>query len=160
MRKIIMIILTAAFLWGYGAAGLAGAHCEIPCGIYHDKMRFEMLRENIQTIEKSINEINRLSSDDKKNYNQIVRWVVNKDNHADNIHHIIYQYFLAQRIKPVEEADSAEYKAYTTKLVLLHKIIVYSMKAKQSTDKENVKQLNTLVDEFEKAYFGEEHTHK
>ena len=35
----------------------ATAHCEIPCGIYDDEMRFGMMAEHITTIEKSIKQI-------------------------------------------------------------------------------------------------------
>ena len=39
------------------ATGIAWAHCEIPCGIYGDQMRVEMLREHATTIEKSMSQI-------------------------------------------------------------------------------------------------------
>ena len=31
------------------------AHCQIPCGVYTDEMRFTMLEEDFQTIEKAMN---------------------------------------------------------------------------------------------------------
>ena len=45
---------------------LVGAHCEIPCGIYGDEGRFDALLENATTIEKSMNEINKLSGESEK----------------------------------------------------------------------------------------------
>ena len=130
------------------------AHCEVPCGIYDDEMRFTMLREDIQTIEKAMQQVSSLSTEPSPNWNQIVRWVMTKETHADKISDTVTEYFLKQRIKPVEPLEKAEYQKYLEKLILLHKIMVTSMKCKQTLDLENVRALNKLVDDFYKAYFG------
>ncbi len=129
---------------------LVGAHCEIPCGIYGDEGRFDALLENATTIEKSMNEINKLSGESEKNYNQIVRWVVNKEHHADQIRDIVAQYFLAQRI--TEPAEGTDAKAYTEKLVALHKIIRTAMKCKQTTDPKNAQTLRDHINAFQVLY--------
>ena len=107
--------LTISLLSVFLLPVLVGAHCEIPCGIYGDEGRFALLLENATTIEKSMNEINKLSGESEKNNNQIVRWVVNKEHHADQIRDIVAQYFLAQRITEPAEGDAAAAKAYTAK---------------------------------------------
>jgi len=138
------------------------SHCEIPCGIYGDEMRCDLIAEHITTIEKSMNMIMQLSQEEKLNFNQIVRWVNNKENHADEIQHIVSQYFLTQRIKPASKDDVTNYQDYVNKLTLLHEILVSAMKAKQTTDLEHVNQLRVLLEDFRKAYFGEiekEHKH-
>jgi len=132
------------------------AHCEIPCGIYADSMRISMILEDITTIEKSMNQITELSKSEKPDYNQLVRWVMNKDEHAEKIQEIVSQYFLHQRIKIVEENQGEAYEKYQKHLQLLHKMQVYAMKCKQTTDLTFVENLRTTVAEFEKAYF---HTH-
>lgn len=129
-------------------------HCEIPCGIYHDEMRIKMIQEHIETIEKSMKMITELSAEGEKNYNQLVRWVMNKESHADYIQEIVYQYFMTQRVKPVESTKPAEYKAYTAKISLLHEMLVASMKAKQNTDIEYVDKLRSLLEEFKTLYFA------
>ena len=129
---------------------LVGAHCEIPCGIYGDEGRFDALLENATTIEKSMNEINKLSGESEKNYNQIVRWVVNKEHHADQIRDIVAQYFLAQRI--AEPAEETAVKAYTEKLMALHKIIRTAMKCKQTTDPKNAQTLRDHINAFQALY--------
>ena len=63
-------------------ASSAGAHCEIPCGIYGDEMRFEMITEHITTVEKSIKMIVELSKDAEANFHQLSRWITNKEEHA------------------------------------------------------------------------------
>ena len=129
------------------------AHCEIPCGIYDDNLRVEMLKEHVATIEKSMNEIVRLQKSEVKDYNQLVRWINNKDKHADDFQYIVQQYFMNQRIKPVDSQDKAAYLRYTNELVLLHKMLVYSMKAKQTVDLDHVDTLKSLITEFQSSYF-------
>ncbi len=137
----------------FATASLATAHCQIPCGIYDDEARFGMLREHITTIEKSINEIERLSKEPEKNYNQIVRWVTNKDDHAQQFTEIVTYYFMAQRIKPADPKDTDAYNKYMRSIAVLHQMVVYAMKTKQSMDLANVETLRSLVDDFEKLYF-------
>ena len=133
------------------------AHCEIPCGIYGDSMRIAMIYEDIETIEKSMNMINTLSDQENPDYNQLVRWVMNKEEHAKKIQDIVSQYFLHQRIKPVMPDDDEAYRKYMKQLELLHHIAVFAMKSKQSTDLAIIDTLREKVHAFEHAYFGDEH---
>lgn len=127
------------------------SHCQGPCGIYDDEIRFIMINEDISTIEKSINEISKLSGQDVKNYNQLVRWITTKEEHATNIMKTVSDYFLAQRISIPD--DIKKDKKYLEKITLLHQIIVYSMKAKQSTDIKNVEKLKASISDFKNLYF-------
>jgi len=152
MRKRLALCflyaLTTIFL--FSATGFS--HCQVPCGIYDDEMRFEMFNEDISTIEKATSEILKLSEQTDKNYNQIVRWVNTKEDHADKIIKLASEYFLAQRIALPENVDKKE-KVYCQKISLLHQIIVYAMKTKQSTDISNIEKLKILVSDFQKLYF-------
>lgn len=140
------------------------SHCEMPCGIYGDEIRFYIIEEHIATIEKSMNMIVELSQDEDEgeekeeetNYNQLVRWINNKEQHADYIQDIVSQYFMTQRVKPASEEDSEQYERYIEKLTLLHKMLIVAMKAKQTTDLENVEELRSLLTNFRTAYFGAE----
>lgn len=129
------------------------SHCQIPCGIYDDPARFVMLAEHITTIEKSMKQIVELSAKEKPDMNQIVRWVNNKESHADELSQIVTYYFMAQRIKPADKAEGNSYQEYIRKLTLLHEMLVHSMKAKQTTDLSNVEKLRTLLAEFQAVYF-------
>lgn len=129
------------------------AHCEIPCGIYEDTIRIELIKEHITTIEKSMKMIIELSQEETPNYNQIVRWVNNKEDHANKLQDIVSQYFLHQRIKPAEPEQKEMYNKYIKHLTLLHELLVYSMKAKQSTDLLYIEKLNLTINAFEEAYF-------
>ncbi len=128
-------------------------HCEIPCGIYNDEMRFTMMEENIQTIEKAIQQIMQLSKESPQNMNQIVRWIMNKEKHAEEIQHIVSQYFLTQRIKSADSKNKKALDQYVKRLTSCHKILIFAMKTKQTTDLENVQMLKMAVESFKKAYF-------
>ncbi len=129
------------------------SHCEIPCGIYDDEMRFTMVEEHIKTIEKAMKEIANLSGHQPPNFNQIVRWVTNKEKHAEEIQHIISQYFLIQRVKLVEKEDDKAHKIRMEHLSICHEILVYAMKTKQTTDLSNVEKLKAAVKAFKDSYF-------
>ncbi len=147
--KNITILITLLILF---LSNTVYGHCEIPCGIYGDSLRVALIKEHITTIDKSMKQINLLSQESTINYNQLVRWVTNKENHAKKIQDIVSQYFLHQRIK-LTNADSDNYDQYITNLTLLHQLLVYSMKAKQSTDLDVIDKLNETLSSFEESYF-------
>ena len=137
------------------AASVGLAHCQIPCGIYDDPLRFTQMEEHVATIEKSMKQIQELSAEEKPNLNQIVRWVNNKDAHADELTEIVTYYFLAQRVKPADKSDRAAVAKYLKELTLLHEMIVHAMKAKQTIDLEHCTKLRDLIHKFEHSYLGE-----
>lgn len=134
----------------------ANAHCEVPCGIYNDSARVQMLYEHIATIEKAMIMIKKLQKQEKPNYNQLLRWVMTKEKHANDMQHIIYQYFMTQRIKFKPESNKQEYKKYIEQITLAHKILVYAMKSKQTTEESYIKQLRETVHLFEHSYFNKQ----
>lgn len=127
------------------------AHCQVPCGIYGDQLRFEQLLEDTKTIAKAQVLINELADADHtgQNVNQMVRWVTTKEEHATNIQKTIAAYFMAQRLK----ADGEDYEK---KLVAAHKVMVAAMKCKQSTDLETSDALKAAIYDFYRAYEGKE----
>jgi len=147
-------VLLAAGVLVAGASSLVLSHCEIPCGIYNDPMRLDLMAEDITTLEKSMKEIQTLSAAGDKNYNQLVRWIANKDDHADRFTEIVTQYFLAQRIQPADRSDTRAYNDYVHKLTLLHGMMIEAMKCKQTTDLEHVANLRSQLAEFRTAYLG------
>ncbi len=44
------------------AAPTLAPHCEVPCGIYADQMRFEQMLEDTKTIAKAIDSINEFAA--------------------------------------------------------------------------------------------------
>lgn len=113
-----------------------------------------MIREHVTTIEKSMDMIEQLSKEKKIDYNQLVRWVNNKEEHANKIQEIATQYFMFQRIKPVSNSDKVAYAQYMMQLEMMHRISVLAMKCKQSTDKTNTNRILLRLHNFELSYFG------
>ena len=145
--RTIFILFAVGFLFLTTTAANVGAHCEIPCGIYDDELRTKLIYEHTVTIEKSMKKISELSKRKPVDYNQLVRWISNKEVHAAKIQHIISQYFMTQRIR----SDAAK---YTEKISVLHKMLQSTMKCKQSIDISDVQSLRSLLKEFEILYFG------
>jgi nickel superoxide dismutase len=142
MRKAyfqVLVMISFLFL----AASIAAAHCEIPCGIYDDDLRIKMIAEHITTIEKSMKQISELQGNEPINYNQLIRWVMNKETHANALQEIVTQYFMTQRIK-------FDTKDYAKKLAVLHKMLIYA-------DLSHIGTLRSLLKEFQELYFSHSH---
>lgn len=149
MFKNLLIMVTAmALCISFSTAGRA--HCEIPCGIYDDPLRTALIAEHLTTIEKSMNQVRVLQKENPVDYNQLVRWITNKEAHAVEIQHIVSQYFMTQRIKP-------DQKQYHEKLAVLHQLLVAAMNCKQTLDIQHVETARALLKSFEKLYFGHSH---
>jgi len=153
MKTQLSTVLIAIALLA-SSAGSAWGHCQIPCGIYDDDLRFKSMLEHVATIEKSMKQIESLGQENKANANQLVRWVNNKDAHADKLTEIITFYFMAQRVKHVSKSDTAAYKKYVRELTTLHQMVVLAMKAKQTTDLKHCSDLRKLAADFRKSYMG------
>ena len=118
--KNILFITIMSFLVFIVFQSRAISHCEIPCGIYNDELRIILMEEHTDTIEKSIKKVRELSTMNPVNHNQVVRWILNKEEHAKEIQYIVTQYFMTQRIKPDQEG-------YREKLSTLHRILITAM---------------------------------
>ncbi|MEM7306739.1 MAG: superoxide dismutase [Ni] [Planctomycetota bacterium] len=138
------------------AAPAAPVHCQVPCGIYGDRMRIDMLMEDAATIEKGMAMITQLEQEGAGSANQMVRWVMNKDEHAQAIQETVASYWLAQRIKAPKEATEEAMAKYHKQLTLMHGITVAAMKCKQTVAKEHVEQMRKLAIEFSATYFTAE----
>lgn len=156
MKRITRILMIVSIMLLINNQSFA--HCEVPCGIYDDELRIELLKEHFTTIEKSMVQIEELQKAESINYNQLVRWINNKEEHANKVQEIVYQYFLNQRIKPVDTMNE-KFTKYQSELAALHQILVYSMKAKQTTDQSYIKKLRETLDSFEASYFEGKHRH-
>ena len=157
IRQNFLPVLAAVLLNLSAGTHDVSAHCQVPCGIYDDPARFVALLEHVTTIEKAMTQISELSSaaDSATHSNQIVRWTLSKEQHADELAKIVSHYFMAQRIKPAPEGDEVAAKKYATHLELLHHMIVRAMKCKQTTDLEHCSALEELITDFKASYLGE-----
>lgn len=130
---------------GFTGASLFG-HCQVPCGIYDDASRVQQMLEDVSTISKAIDEIHVLNDkNDVQSNQQLIRWVNNKEIHADKIIDTISNYFLTQRVKPSAED-------YLQRLSDHHSVILLSMKAKQKADEKIAEALKEAVEALSKYY--------
>ena len=153
--KIRNIIAISIIIAAFGLNNLL-AHCQVPCGIYNDAVRVIQIREHVTTIEKAMNKIEQLTSEESsaQNINQLVRWINTKEEHATFIQSITADYFLAQRIKPKKNNEAGR-QQYVDQTLLLQQIIVAAMKSKQTVDKSGPKSVSTLLNQFVELYFDE-----
>lgn len=143
-----VMLFVACILVGYGlllpTQGLT--HCQIPCGIYDDAARVKAMLEDATTVEKATQLITELAGKtDAQSQNQIVRWVLNKEQHAQKIISTINDYFLTQRVKP-------DQKDYAERLAKHHAVIVAGMKAKQNADAKFAKALKDSIEALRSYY--------
>lgn len=161
IRSILSLcLLPFLFAPATSAPKLAPAplpHCQVPCGIYGDSMRIDMMMEDVTTIEKGMKTIAEMEKSGEIAHNQMVRWVLTKDEHAAKIQEQVASYWLAQRIKhPAEGTDEAAMAKYHRQLELLHGITVAAMKCKQTTDLAWGAEIRELAMSFSDTYFSKE----
>lgn len=165
MKALILALTAPALAFGLARpthapvepSAPAPFHCQVPCGIYGDTLRIDMLMEDAATIEKGMVAIAGFEKEQSPSINQMVRWTVTKDDHAQKIQDQVAAYWLAQRIKlPAADADAAALTKYSQQLGLLHRITVLAMKCKQTTDVANVAGLREAVTTFSGTYFTKE----
>jgi len=133
MRSLILSILVL------GSASLA-AHCQMPCGIYHDEIAYDVLDQYVETVHKGISELLTMKFETPAERNQYVRWIIQKEKLSDEAAQTILKYFLQQKIAP-GEADT------TAKVVAAHKMLSLLVAIKQTVD---LKILYEFLDEWNK----------
>lgn len=145
-HKITLMALSLILL--VMAPTLVLSHCQVPCGIYDDHARVDQMLEDSVTIIKAAKQMEALKGKtDAQSQNQMVRWVVNKEKHAQYIISTISDYFLTQRVKASQDD-------YVQRLKDHHAVIVAAMKAKQNADVSFGKKLQKTIQVLEKYYPG------
>ena len=143
--------VTAALFVLFFSPSAAFAHCQIPCGIYDDQARVASMLEDAETTAKAARMIEELAAkNDAQSKNQLVRWVVNKEKHAQNVISTISDYFLTQRVK-------SDQKDYVERLKKHHAVIVAAMLVKQNADHKYADDLRKSIQEL--AAYYPEHSH-
>ena len=147
--RIQLAIVSLAALTAVTSHNVLG-HCQVPCGIYDDAARVHAMYEDAVTVEKATTMLAELDGKaDIQSQQQIVRWVMNKESHAQKIIETMGDYFLTQRVKPSQED-------YAIRLQEHHAVILAAMKAKQNADEKFALELKQAVATLEK-YYPHEH---
>tara|TARA_Y100000589_G_scaffold326408_2_gene366121 strand:+ start:120 stop:635 length:516 start_codon:yes stop_codon:yes gene_type:complete len=162
-RPIALLIAISMIVGGWMAVSVsdARAHCQIPCGIYDDPARIAGLKEDAETIRKAVSSLKEMTEphhhdhahdhshdhehlDELTKFNQGTRWILAKDQHAQNIQDVVSYYFLTQRVKAVP-ADQEGYDTYIAQLAGFHRVMVAAMKCKQTVSLEQVDELDAAI---------------
>lgn len=154
MIRLISLVSACLFIAGMVLVSTipsAQAHCQMPCGIYDDPARIAELKEDAQTIRKAVTSMQTMVEDDDTDpllgFNQGARWVVTKDQHAQNIQDVVSYYFLTQRVKAVPaDLSMPGHEHYVQQLMGFHRILVAAMKCKQTVDIANVDELDKAIE--------------
>jgi nickel superoxide dismutase len=117
------------------------AHCQMPCGIYHDDMVFDEIDQYVETMYKGISVLNNNPFANSKDRNEFTRWVIEKEKASDNVAKWIMQYFLQQKIKP-GEADTPRM------LASAHSLLFLLVGIKQNSSLDYVEQFSKEWDKF------------
>ena len=160
MKILLAKISASIFILIFSVFGRSvHSHCQIPCGIYDDHARYISMLEDASTVEKATNQIITLSNDIEskqnstamtQNYNQLIRWINNKESHAEKIISTISNYFLTQRVK-------LKQKDYSDRLIKHHAVILAAMKAKQNASIKETKALKVAIQNLAVYYPKHEH---
>lgn len=124
------------------------AHCQMPCGIYHDDMVFDKVDEYVETTFKGLTVMNESKFSSVKQKNEFIRWVIQKENSSSEVADLIMTYFLQQKIKP-DEQDTLK------KLVSAHKLLFLLVQIKQNTDVQFLETFSSEWDKFKLMFHRE-----
>jgi len=132
---------------------LRGGHCQVPCGIFDDPATVGEVQQAAATIRKAMVQVHALTSSGTTpgpaDYNQLVRWITTKEDHACQIITTISDYGLCQRVKRDVFASDQE---FTDAVLAHHAVMIAAMKCKQSVETATVDNLDTAIALFAKMY--------
>lgn len=141
MKRTLTLLLTAASL-------NLSAHCQMPCGIYHDDMVFDQIDQFVEKMVKCMWVLNNSKFQTPRERAEFIRWVGLKEKTSDEIAQEITTYFLQQKIKPGEE-ETAE------RLAKAHQLLFLLVAIKQNTDVAVVDQFAENWEQFKLMFHVE-----
>lgn len=103
------------------------AHCQMPCGIYHDDMIYDQIDQYVETMFKAIHELEENKFATPSERSQFVRWVMVKEKESDETARLLTTYFLQQKVKP-DEPETAK------RLAIIQKLLFLTVQIKQHID--------------------------
>lgn len=140
MKKNILKAVCLAALTLMSGPITLNAHCQMPCGIYHDDMVYDFIDQYVETMIKAVTVMNQSKFDTVRDKNEFVRWVIEKEKESNEISNLITAFFLQQKIKPGED-DTVK------RIQSAHKLLCLIVAIKQNAD---LKIIESFNDEWEK----------
>lgn len=111
------------------------AHCQMPCGIYHDDLVFSQIDQFVETMYKGLTVLSENKFASLHDKNEFIRWVYLKEKMCDDTADLFLTYFLQQKIKPGAE-DTVK------KVNSLHKLVFMLVGIKQHIDLQMILDFN------------------
>lgn len=124
------------------------AHCQMPCGIYHDQMIYDKIDEYYETMYKAVSVLSENKMGTVQEKNQYIRWVLLKEKLSDETAGIITEYFLQQKLKP-DDPDTFDL------VKSAHKLLFLLVSIKQTVDLNIVKQFGREWEHFKSLFHPE-----
>lgn len=140
--------LYSAALAGMFLSGALHAHCQMPCGIYHDDMVFDQIDQYVETMYKGISVINNSKFDNAKERNEFIRWVIEKEHASNEAASLIMKYFLQQKIKAGEETTPKQ-------LASAHRLLLLIVSIKQNVSLDMVHEFQHEWESFKLMFHRE-----
>lgn len=149
MKKSKLLQVISFFCLTLSSAPIElNAHCQMPCGIYHDDMVFDFIDQYVETMYKAVSVMNQSKFETVREKNEFVRWVIEKEKESNDIANIITEFFLQQKIKPGEQ-DTAK------RLESAHKLLALLVAIKQNADTKIVESFGEEWDKFKLMFHVE-----
>lgn len=136
INRALYIATLAVFAY----SGSLSAHCQMPCGIYHDDMVFDQIDQYIETMYKCASILKENKFANVREKNEFIRWVFQKEKASDEAASTITNFFLQQKIKPGED-DTVK------RVTSAHKLLFLLVSIKQNVD---IKFVEEFAEEWEK----------
>lgn len=127
------------------------AHCQMPCGIYHDDIVFNRIDQYIETIYKGISVMNNSKFSDVREKNEFMRWVIQKEESSNETASLLTKYFLQQKI--AEGKDEGTIK----KLQSVHKLLLLLVAIKQNSELKFLNDFSKEWDSFKLMFHLEDY---
>lgn len=124
----------------------------VPCGIFDDPAMVAQMKEDAATIRKAMvqsKELHATAGGDLLAMNQMLRWVMTKEDHCNKIITRVGEYCLCQRVKPAVFKSDED---YVQALKSHHAVMQSAMKAKQSMDPATCDDLDHAIEDMAKMY--------
>lgn len=148
-----LIIPGALAIFSFCLSDNLEAHCQMPCGIYHDQMIYDKIDEYFETMMKAVAAMNNNEFKTVQEKNQFIRWVMTKEKESDEVADVLLTYFLQQKIRPNDEESFDLVKS-------AHKMLFLLVQIKQNADVNIVKEFGKEWDHFKELFHPEIECHK
>jgi nickel superoxide dismutase len=124
----------------------AKAHCDIPCGIY-DPITAQIAALTVVRMVDLMTDLDKTHPEkDVAYYNSLARYVGVKEEHAEKVKHEI-------RVIWGDFMKAQQLEKYPDTHALVHKIMQFGSKSRQTADRETALQLVEAVNQFAQAFW-------